>query len=95
MLSKQKNKEKQWENSLHVDLADVAMAVLNDVSMLAAIKDGRRRPTALHLELVEDVLVGRIDGGGEEVNNNVHDQHDRCYLGRCQGLPYACKSNYL
>lgn len=56
----------------HVHLAQVAVAVLNDVGVFGAVEHGDRAFVALG----SDVVVGRVDGHGHDVDTQVTDEHD-------------------
>lgn len=47
------------------------MAVLNDVSMFGAVKDGDRAPVALG----SDVVVSWVNGHGGDVDTQVRQEH--------------------
>lgn len=60
----------------HVNLAEVAVAVLDDVSMFGAVEHGDRTSVTL----CPDIVVGRVDGHGHHVDTQVTDEHDACTL---------------
>lgn len=56
----------------HVDLAEVAVAVLNDVGVFGPVEHGDWTFVALR----PDVVVGRVDGHGHDMDAQVTDKHD-------------------
>lgn len=66
----------------HVHLAQVAVAVLDDVCVFGAIKRGYWTPVALG----PDVAVGWVDRHGHHVDTQVTDEHDAGALTHRSGL---------
>lgn len=74
----------QWSHVLgvnsrsysHVHLTQVAVAVLDDVSMFGAVKSWDRTSAAFGA----NVQVSRVDGHGHQVDAQVAREHDTCTL---------------
>lgn len=60
----------------HVHLTQVAVAVLDDVSVFGAVKSWDRTSGAFGA----NVEVGRVDGHGHQVDAQVTCEHDTCAL---------------